>query len=133
MLKSEKRYAEIIPMNPENFTQEDENFLRDSLKRCSAETVEKAVQLRKTGDAELAGPVVIGIIERFLEEDKRGMLQNAPDTLNMVEDLGLDSLTMVEIVLAVEDATGMKIDNDEIQKLKTIGDIKSFISSKINS
>ena len=30
-------------MNPENFTQEDEMALRDSLKRCSAETIEKAV------------------------------------------------------------------------------------------
>lgn len=120
-------------MNSENFTQEDENALREALKRCSAETIEKAVELRKTGNSELAGPVVIGIIERFLDPEKRDLLKNASDSLNMVDDLGLDSLTMVEIVLAVEDATGMSIDNSEIQKLHTIGDIKAFIASKIGS
>ena len=120
-------------MNSENFTQEDENALREALKRCSAETIEKAVELRKTGNPELAGPVVIGIIERFLDPEKRDLLKNASDSLNMVDDLGLDSFTMVEIVLAVEDATGMSIDNSEIQKLHTIGDIKAFIASKIGS
>ncbi len=118
-------------MNSENFTQEDEKVLRESLKRCSPETIEKAIELRKTGNPELAGPVVIGVIERFLEPDKKDLLKAASDSTKLVEDLGLDSLTMVEIVLSVEDATGMSIDNDEIQKLQTLGDIKAFIASKI--
>ena len=42
-------------MNPQNFTSEDEAALRETLKRCSPETIEKAVELRKTGNAELAG------------------------------------------------------------------------------
>ena len=50
----------------------------------------------------------------------------------MIEDLGLDSLTMVEIVLAVEDAIGMSIDNEDIQKLTTLGDIKSYIKEKVS-
>lgn len=119
-------------MNSQNFTQEDEANLRDSLKRCSAETIEAAVEFRKTGNAELAGTVVIGIIERFLEADKRDLLKSSnPDSLIMTTDLGLDSLTMVEIVLAVEDATGMSIDNEDVQKLKTIGDIKAFVAEKV--
>ena len=61
------------------------------------------------------------------------MLKNAPDTIIMTDDLGLDSLTMVEIVLAVEDAIGMGIDNDEIQQLRTLGDIKEFIRRKITA
>ena len=128
-----RRAEKRVRRDSENFTQEDENALREALKRCSAETIEKAVELRKTGNSELAGPVVIGIIERFLDPEKRDLLKNASDSLNMVDDLGLDSLTMVEIVLAVEDATGMSIDNSEIQKLHTIGDIKAFIASKIGS
>lgn len=52
-------------MDSQKFTPEDEAALRETLKRCSPETIEKAVELRKTGNAELAGPVVIGIIERF--------------------------------------------------------------------
>lgn len=118
-------------MNSENFTPEDESSLREALKRCSESTIESAVEFRKTGNPELVGPVVIGIIERFAEPDKREMLKNASDDLKMVDDLGLDSLTMVEIVLAVEDAVGMSIDNEEIQNLHTLGDIKNFIRNKI--
>ena len=95
------------------------------------ETIEKAVELRKTGNAELAGPVVIGIIERFLEPEKRDLLKNPQDSLRMVDDLGLDSLTMVEIVLAVEDATGASIDNEDVQKIHTLGDIKAYIAAKM--
>jgi 3-hydroxyacyl-[acyl-carrier-protein] dehydratase len=59
------------------FTQEDEAALRDSLKRCSPATIEKAVEFRKTGNPELVGDVVIGIIERFVEPDKRDALKSA--------------------------------------------------------
>ena len=124
--------AVIDGMNPENFTSEDEAVLRDALKRCSEQTIEKAVEFRKTGNPELVGPVVMGIIERFLEPEKRAALKSAPDSAKMIEDLGLDSLTMVEIVLAVEDAVGMSIDNDDIQKLKTLGDIKNYIKGKVS-
>jgi len=119
-------------MNPANFSSEDETALRESLKRCSPETVEKAVEFRKTGNPELVGDVVMGIIARFVEADKRDMLKSAPDSLKMVEDLALDSLTMVEIVLAVEDSVGVSIDNEDVQKIHTIGDIKSFIRNKVS-
>ncbi len=119
-------------MNLENFTPEDEANLRDSLKRCSPETIEKAVEFRKTGNVELLGDVVIGIIARFAEPEKRDLLVNPPDSLVILDDLGLDSLTMVEIVLAVEDATGATIGEDEVQSLRTLGDIKAFIKNKVS-
>jgi len=119
-------------MNPQSFTPEDEASLREVLKRCSPETINKAIKFRQTGDANLVGDVVIGIIERFVEPERRGKLDNAPDTLVVAEELGLDSLTMVEVVLAVEDATGATVGDDEVQKLRTLGDIKNFIKSKVS-
>lgn len=120
-------------MNPQSFTSDDEAMLRDSLKRCSPSTIEKAVEFRKTGNPDLVGDVVIGIIERFVEPDKRSVLVNPPDSLVILEGLGLDSLTMVEIVLAVEEAVGTTIGDEEIQKLRTLGDIKEFIKSKVSN
>jgi len=119
-------------MNPQSFTPEDEAALREVLKRCSPETINKAVKFRQTGDASLVGDVVIGIIERFVEPEKRAKLHGAADSLVIAEDLGLDSLTMVEVVLAVEDATGATVGESEVQKLRTLGDIKDFIKSKIS-
>ncbi len=119
-------------MNSENFTLEQEQSLRDALKRCSPETIENAVAFRKTGDKTLLDSIVIGIIERFAEPEKRELLRSGNDEIDMVKDLELDSLTMVEIVLCVEDALCVSIDNEDVQKLHTLADIKSYISQKIS-
>lgn len=133
MLKLLNRYVHMYGMNPENFTQEDEMALRDSLKRCSAETIEKAVEFRKTGNIDLVGDIVIGIIARFVEPDKRELLVNPPDSLIILDDLELDSLTMVEIVLAVEETINTTIGEDEVQQIRTLGDLKKFIKDKVSA
>ncbi|MGA3008058.1 MAG: acyl carrier protein, partial [Opitutaceae bacterium] len=103
----------------------------DALKRCSPATIEAAVKFRKTGDPLLVPAVVVGIIERFAEPDQRARLRGADDDLRLIEDLGIDSLTMMEIVILVEDALQMSINNDELRNLRTLGDIKTFIDCKV--
>src|SRR3954471_22956505 len=114
------------------FTAEDDVNLRESLKRCSPSTFEAAVQYRKTGNAEHVPAVVIGVIERFVEPDLRVKLKDADDDLRLIEDLGIDSLTMMEIVILVEDVLQMTINNDELRHLRTVGDVKIFIECKVS-
>src|SRR6185312_5797168 len=113
------------------FGPEDETSLRESLKRCSPSTFEAAVQFRKTGNPEHVPAVVIGVIERFVEPDLRTKLKDADDDLRLIEDLGIDSLTMMEIVILVEDVLQLSINNDELRNLRTVGDVKTFIDCKI--
>jgi acyl carrier protein len=113
------------------FTAEDEIALRDTLKRCSPASVEAAIQFRKTNDANLVPLVVIGVIERFVEADVRPKLRQGDDELRLVEDLGVDSLTMMEIVILVEDVLQMQINNEELRNLRTVGDVKLFIDCKV--
>jgi 3-hydroxyacyl-[acyl-carrier-protein] dehydratase len=113
------------------FTPEDEAALREALKRCSPSTFEAAVQFRKTGNPEHVPAVVIGVIERYVEPDLRTKLKDADDDLRLIDDLGIDSLTMMEIVILVEDVLQMTINNDELRSLRTVGDVKTFIDCKI--
>jgi 3-hydroxyacyl-[acyl-carrier-protein] dehydratase len=110
---------------------EEESALRESLKRCSPSTFEAAIQFRKTGNPEHLPAVVIGVIERFVEPDLRVKLKDADDDLRLIEDLGIDSLTMMEIVILVEDVLQMSINNDELRNLRTVGDVKMFIDCKV--
>ena len=46
---------------------------------------------------------------------------------SFVDDLDVDSLSMVEIVVAAEEKFGVRIPDDEVKNLKTVGDAVSFI------
>jgi acyl carrier protein len=113
------------------FTAEDETTLRESMKRCSPATIEAAIAYRKTHEVSHLPAVIIGVIERFVEPDLRPKLKEADDELRLVEDLGIDSLTMMEIVIMVEDVLQMQINNEELRNLRTVGDIKVFIDCKV--
>lgn len=47
----------------------------------------------------------------------------------LVEDLGADSLDVVELIMAFEDEFGVSLPDEDIAKMKTVGDIVNFISS----
>jgi acyl carrier protein len=120
-----------LSMTPKPFSPEDEASLREALKRCSATTFEAAAQFRRTGNTDYLPAIILGIIERYVDPDLRGKLKDPDDELRIIEDLGIDSLTMMEVVILVEDVLQMSINNEELRHLRTLGDIKIFIDHKI--
>ena len=50
----------------------------------------------------------------------------------LAEDLGADSLASVELVMALEEATGISIDDADVANLKTVGDIMTYLNSHKN-
>jgi acyl carrier protein len=113
-------------------TASEESALRETLKRCSPKTQEAAVAYRRTGDARQIPAVIVGILERFVDPEHRGRLQKAEPEMRVVEDLGVDSLTMLEVVMLVEETLKISIKNEELQALRTIGDINAFIEARIS-
>ena len=51
------------------------------------------------------------------------------DEKSFTDDLDVDSLSMVEVAMAAEEKFGVKIPDDELPKLKTVGDAVSYIES----
>ncbi|GEL18172.1 acyl carrier protein [Pseudonocardia asaccharolytica] len=47
---------------------------------------------------------------------------------SFVDDLDIDSLSMVEIAVQAEDKFGVKIPDDQLAELKTVGDAVSYIA-----
>ena len=111
-------------------TPDDEAFVRDALKRCSPSTREAAREFRSTGNPACVPAIVDGLLEHFVDFDVRSKLSVSDDRLRLVEDLDIDSLTMLEIVYLAEDVLRISLDNDEIRPFRTVGDVKAFLSSK---
>jgi acyl carrier protein len=47
---------------------------------------------------------------------------------SFVDDLDIDSLSMVEIAVQTEDRFGVKIPDEELANLKTVGDAVDYIA-----
>ncbi len=48
------------------------------------------------------------------------------------EDLGADSLDVVELVMELEDEFDMEISDEDAEKIATVGDAISYIETKVS-
>lgn len=48
-----------------------------------------------------------------------------------VDDLGADSLDIVELVMALEEEFGVSIPDEQAEKIKTVGDAVDFIAENV--
>jgi len=51
-----------------------------------------------------------------------------PET-DLIDDIGADSLDVVELIMSVEDEFGVSISDEEAENLRTVGKIVEFIES----
>ena len=49
---------------------------------------------------------------------------------SITDDLGADSLDVVDLVMALEDEFSVEIPEDEVENIKTVGDIVKYIEDK---
>jgi acyl carrier protein len=52
---------------------------------------------------------------------------------NFVDDLDIDSLSMVEIAVAAQDKFGVEIPDDQLKDLKTVQDVVSYVAKNAAS
>jgi len=51
---------------------------------------------------------------------------------SFTDDLGADSLDVVELVMALEDEFGIDIPDEEVGEIKTVGNAVDYITKKLN-
>ena len=49
-----------------------------------------------------------------------------------IDDLGADSLDIVELIMAMEDHFGLEISDDDLAKIHTVKDITDYIKGKLS-
>ncbi|HWB59636.1 MAG TPA: phosphopantetheine-binding protein [Chthoniobacteraceae bacterium] len=115
---------------PTPLTEEQAAALRDQFKRCDTQTVDAILKFRGTGDIALLPVIVRGVVRRYLPADKAGLLDAATEETNLA-DLHIESLTMLEIVLDIQDAVEVVIEDTELREIKTLADVRRFLEAKL--
>lgn len=107
--------------------------LAEMLRRCPPETHAAARDFRATRDPRHVAQIVRGVIERYVEPEFRPIVRNADDGMRLIEDLGIDSLTLMQIAVLVEDVLEVTTTDDQLRQLRTIGDVTALARHTVSA
>lgn len=73
---------------------------------------------------EIFDKVKVVVVDR-LSADEEDVTEDA----SFIDDLGADSLDIVELVMALEEEFGISIPDEEAENIKTVGDAVAYIKA----
>jgi len=79
-------------------------------------------------DAEQITKEVIDILRRYVKDP--ALLDSATTETHILKDLEVNSARIVDIIIKCEDTFGISIDDDEADRITTIGDVVRLIQRK---
>ena len=71
---------------------------------------------------------ILGELAKIVVEVSGVELSEITPEKSFVDDLDIDSLSMVEIAVGVEDRFGVKVPDNELANLKTVGDAVDYVA-----
>jgi acyl carrier protein len=49
------------------------------------------------------------------------------------DDLGADSLDVVELIMALEEEFGVKVPDNDVENIRSIGDVVSYLTARVEA
>lgn len=76
---------------------------------------------------------VVDRIRNLLSEQLGVDRSEMKSSAKILDDLGADSLDVVELVMALEEAFDIEIPDDEAERMNTIGDVEAYVTGQVTS
>ena len=114
---------------PTELSQQQIDDITRNYKRCREGTVDAIINLRRTEDPAYIPAIMRGIVWRYVRPEIRSQAETAPPETPLT-NLGMDSLMMLEVVLDLQDALDITIEDAELRKMQTIADVEQLLTEK---
>src|SRR3954470_9351558 len=88
------------------------------------------MRFKAVGDLDAEQSVVLAILKELAPKNIIGS-NVLYDSLRLVQDLGFDSLAVAEAVFFIEDVFHVKIGNEDLVGLATVGELRAFVVAKL--
>lgn len=69
------------------------------------------------------------LLMTWLDIDESQIIPEA----SLIDDLKADSLSLVELVMAMEDAFNLRISSEDMQRIYTVQDVEDYLTKRVNS
>jgi len=76
---------------------------------------------------------VVDRIRNLLSEQLGVDRSEMKPSAKILDDLGADSLDVVELVMALEEAFDIEIPDEEAERMNTIGDVEAYVTGQVTS
>jgi acyl carrier protein len=106
---------------------EAQKRIRETLVGFPPRTISAYQAFSEGGDAGNLDIVVLGVLHFYLAKKPVGTLDTLPGTTRLIEDLGCDSMTMLDTVFMVETLFNVRIDDQELTQLATLDDLRLYL------
>ena len=69
-------------------------------------------------------------VKAILVEQFGDTAADLPEETNIHDDLGADSMDVVDLIMSIEDEFHMEVQDEDIEKIATVGDLVTFIEER---
>ena len=73
---------------------------------------------------------VMDIIKKFVKDETK--LQTTTVDTSIIDDLKVNSARLVDIIIEAEDVFNIEIDDDDADRIKTVGDAVNIVEKKLS-
>lgn len=90
--------------------------------------------MRQRGDTEEATRLAQDVLEKvkkIIVEQLSSEESEVTPSASFIEDLGADSLDIVELIMALEEEFGVEIPDEDAEKIATVGDAVKYIQEHV--
>src|ERR1700754_3927902 len=88
---------------------------------------------RQRGTSAMADSANAQKVRDIIEKELGVEREKLTDSASFIEDLGADSLDIVELVMEFEKEFNIDIPDEDAEKLRTVGDAVGYLNSKMGS
>lgn len=86
----------------------------------------------KTGKDETLSKLIAHLFASLEIDNYEDIIRDKGENARFNEDLNVDSLTLAEILFYTEDLLSIRIPNEDVINLRTVGNLKEYLSSRRN-
>lgn len=72
-------------------------------------------------------------VKKLIADSMRVEVNEIKEDSKFIDDLGADSLDIVELVMAMESKFDIEIPDDDAQKIRTVGEAVDYLNNRLNS
>ena len=71
-------------------------------------------------------------VKNIIAEQLGVDMESVTPEASFIDDLGADSLDIVELVMTMEEEFDLEIPDEDAEKIKTVNDVVNYIKTKVN-